>query len=135
MRVHLARGTRDMSWASTFSGSSPRARPSRLVTRSTWVSTAMPSLMPNAWPSTTLAVFRPDSGQLAHRLDAAWKLAAVLADEPSGEAEDAARLGPEEAGGADERLDLGRGGLGQRRGVGKRANRPGVTMLTRSSVH
>ena len=51
-----------MSWRSTSMGSSPRAIPSRLETRSTWVSTAMPSAIPYAWPSTTLLVLRPTPG-------------------------------------------------------------------------
>ena len=135
MRVHRSRGTRVMRRASTFRGSSPWQSPSRFVTRSTWVSTAMPSLRPKAWPRTTLAVFRPTPGSLRmvstlrgisppwSRTRPAAKPMMLLV---------LARKNPVErmmvstsAGAASARLGA----------VGKRAKSKGVTWLTRSSVH
>lgn len=46
---------------SILTGSSFWVNPRRRVRRFTWVSTVMPGVL-NAWPRTTLAVFRPTPG-------------------------------------------------------------------------
>ena len=68
---------------SIFSGSVWRVSRSRCESRTTWVSTTMPSSFPKALPSTTLAVFRPTPGQrvqLLHRVgNAARHASATMA--------------------------------------------------------
>src|SRR5215217_5605423 len=56
-----AAGTTALSFVSTSNGVSPGASPVRLLTRNTWVSTAMVG-SPKATLRTTLAVLRPTPG-------------------------------------------------------------------------
>ena len=60
----------------------------------------------------------------------------MAADDLAGHRQQVLRLGPKEAGRADQRFELGR--LGLRQGPRRResgGNSSGVTMLTRASVH
>src|SRR6184192_595312 len=61
--VHSEAGINFVTSDSILTGSVLRVRPSRRVSRVTWVSTANPG-MPNATPSTTLAVFLPTPGKV-----------------------------------------------------------------------
>src|SRR5438874_8641276 len=61
--VHSGGGISFVTSASILTGSVLLVRPSRRVSRVTWVSTANPG-MPKATPSTTLAVFRPTPGRV-----------------------------------------------------------------------
>src|SRR3989449_6619881 len=60
--VHLSRGTSAIKSRSIFTGSFSVVRPSSVVSRCTWVSTTIPSFLPNQVPSTTFAVLRPTPG-------------------------------------------------------------------------
>src|SRR6185369_16854419 len=58
-RVHCSWGTSFIKSCSIFSGAFSFEKPSRSDNRATCVSTTTPTLMPNAFPKTTLAVFLP----------------------------------------------------------------------------
>ena len=58
------RGNSAIKSCSISTGSVCFVQPSRWLMRCTWVSTTTPSGVPNATPSTTLAVLRPTPGSL-----------------------------------------------------------------------
>ena len=99
------------SSCSTTTGSSLAVQPNRRDSRPKCVSTVIPG-MPNALPSTTLAVLRPTPGQRDQVVEPARHLAAEPLDERRAEPDRAFRLGPEEPGRLDQLLELGPVGRG-----------------------
>ncbi len=122
--THSDGGTTCISSRSICSGVLPVVRPRRLASRLTCVSTTMPSAIPKAVPSTTLAVLRPTPLRRRQGLQVPGDLAAVAARRPAGHRQQVAGLGPEKTGRADQRLELGRHGPREactRRDTGGRA--------------
>ncbi len=91
--------------SSTSSGVLPGARPVRLPTRNTWVSTAM-VCSPNAMLSTTLAVLRPAPGSDFDFGAGARHLAAEFGDQLFRQRNDVLRLVAVEPDGLDVIADL-----------------------------
>ena len=90
---------------STLTGSDCSVSPQRRTSRPRWVSTVMPGT-PNAWPSTTFAVLRPNPGRRHQLRQGARHLAVEPLDERLTETDDRVRLVPEEAGRLDQLLQL-----------------------------
>src|SRR5262245_52336017 len=65
--VHSDFGISDPTSCSTFTGSSELVQPKRRASRPKCVSTVIPGI-PNAFPSTTFAVFRPTPGSVTRSL-------------------------------------------------------------------
>ena len=115
--VHSFFGTSSAISASTLTGSSSAVQPNRRTSRPKWVSTVSPGT-PNALPRTTFAVLRPDPGQRHQVRHPAGHLAVEPLDQRLAEPEHRVGLGPEEAGGLEDLLQLVAVGAGQRDGVG-----------------
>ena len=106
-----------LSSSSTRPGRSAVVRPSRRASRPTWVSTGRPGRS-KATLRTTLPVLRPTPGRVTRSSSRVGHLAAEALDQGPGHADQAAGLGPEEPGRADQFLELAGYGPGQGLGVG-----------------
>ena len=118
-RRRNARGTRASRPCSTSSGLRPGARPVRLATRKMCVSHRQWWARPKATLSTHVGRLAADAGQRLQGLAASGHLAAVLLHQDAAGLQQVARLGAEQADGADGLGDtikaefdhgLGRGG-------------------------
>ena len=99
-------GTAPRSRPRPCTGSSSWVQPSRRASRPKWVSTVMPGT-PKALPSTTFAVLRPTPGSVTRSRSRLGTSPPKPLAERLPEAQDASRLGAEEAGRLDHRLQLG----------------------------
>ena len=100
-----ASGTARRPACSTLTGSVSSVQPKRRASRPKWVSTVIPG-MPNALPSTTLAVLRPTPGSSTRSVRRGGTSPPWSLDQGRGQLQQRLGLGPEEAERTDQPLEM-----------------------------